>query len=129
MPIALTRRSLLIGSALLYPAVMLVPGARADDDDVDQQLAALEKRTGGRLGVSVMDTGTNVSFSNRETERFPLLSTFKVLASGMVLARVDKGEENLERRVTYDQDKIVTYSPETEKHIGAEGMTVGELCK
>lgn len=129
MPIALSRRSLLIGSALLYPAVMLVPAARADDDDVDQQLAALEKRTGGRLGVSVMDTGTNVSFSNRETERFAMCSTFKVLASGMVLARVDKGEENLERRVTYQQDKIVSYSPETQKHVGGEGMTVGELCK
>lgn len=129
MPIALSRRSLLVSSALLYPSLMLAPSARADDDDVDQQLAALEKRTGGRLGVSVMDTGTNVSFTNRETERFPLLSTFKVLAAGMVLARVDGGDENLERRVTYDQDKLVTYSPETEKHVGAEGMTVGELCK
>ncbi len=129
MPITLSRRSLLVSSALLYPSLMLAPPALADDDDVDQQLAALEKRTGGRLGVSVMDTGTNVSFSNRETERFPLLSTFKVLAAGMVLARVDGGDENLERRVTYDQEKIVTYSPETEKHVGAEGMTVGELCK
>lgn len=129
MPIALSRRSLLVGSALLYPSLMLAPAARADDDDVDQQLAALEKRTGGRLGVSVIDTGTNVSFSNRETERFPLMSTFKVLVAGMVLARVDGGDENLERRVTYEQDKIVTYSPETEKHVGAEGMTVGELCK
>ncbi|MFP3542430.1 class A beta-lactamase [Rhizobium sp. SIMBA_035] len=129
MPIALSRRSLLVSSALLYPSLMLTLPARADDDDVDQQLAALEKRTGGRLGVSVMDTGTNVSFTNRETERFPLLSTFKVLAAGMVLARVDGGDENLERRVTYDRDKLVTYSPETEKHVGAEGMTVGELCK
>jgi beta-lactamase class A len=47
----------------------------------------------------------------------------------MVLSRVDKGEENLERRVIYGQDKLVSYSPETEKHVGGEGMSVGDLCK
>lgn len=97
-------------------------------DDVDKQLADLEKKTGGRLGVSVLDTETNISLGNREEERFPLCSTYKALAVGFVLARVDQGTEKLDRRVTYGKDKVVTYSPETEKHADTDGMTVAELC-
>jgi beta-lactamase class A len=124
-------RRTLLGAAMLVPALGLAPFARAaeSEDDIDRQLAELEKRTGGRLGVSVIDTETNITLGFRQTERFPMCSTFKVLASAMVLSRVDKGGENLERRVIYDQSKLVSYSPETEKHVGGEGMSVGELCK
>ncbi|MBB6483125.1 class A beta-lactamase [Rhizobium lusitanum] len=163
MPILLTRRRLVAGSALLAPALTLAPkalfaqaattpapapqdntampsdgqspdgdgGAQGNTqltDDVDKQLAALEKKIGGRLGVSVLDTETNISLGSREEERFPLCSTYKALAVGFVLARVDQGVEKLDRRVTYGKDVVVTYSPETEKHAGTEGMTVAELC-
>ena len=97
-------------------------------DDVDKQLADLEKKTGGRLGVSVLDTETNISLGHREEEHFPLCSTYKALAAGFVLARVDQGTEKLDRRVTYGKDKVVTYSPETEKHADGDGMTIAELC-
>lgn len=124
-------RRTLLGAAMLFPALGLSPFARAaeSDEDIDRRFADLEKRTGGRLGVSVIDTETNITLGFRQTERFPMCSTFKVLASAMVLSRVDKGAENLERRVIYDQGKLVSYSPETEKHVGGEGMSVGELCK
>lgn len=125
------RRRTLLGSALLYPALFLPGMARAaeSDDEIDRQIGRLEKDIGGRIGVSAIDTETNISFGYRETESFPLCSTFKVLAAGFVLARVDAGKENLERRVVYDKDKLVTYSPETEQHVGGEGMSIGELCK
>ena len=97
-------------------------------DDADKQLADLEKKTGGRLGVSVLDTETNISLGYREAERFALCSTYKALAVGFVLARVDQGVEKLDRRVTYGKDVVVTYSPETEKHAGTDGMTIAELC-
>ncbi len=58
-----------------------------------------------------------------------MCSTFKVLAAGLVLARVDKGDESLDRRVKYGKEKLVTYSPETEKHAGGDGMTMAEICK
>jgi beta-lactamase class A len=124
-------RRMLLGSALLYPALFFSPPAHAaqSDEDIDRRLAELEKKTGGRLGVSAMDTQTNVSFGYRETESFAMCSTFKMLAAGFVLARVDKGDENLERRVVYEKEKLVSYSPETEKHVGGEGMSIGELCK
>ncbi len=125
------RRRTLLGSALLSPALFLPAIARAaeSDDDIDKRMGELEKQIGGRIGVSAIDTETNISFGYRETESFALCSTFKVLAAGFVLSRVDAGKENLERRVVYDKDKLITYSPETELHVGDEGMSVGELCK
>ncbi|WP_283195014.1 class A beta-lactamase [Rhizobium sp. AN80A] len=125
------RRRALLGSALLAPALFLPAVARAEEggDEIDRRIGALEKKIGGRIGVSVIDTETNVSFGYRETETFAMFSTFKVLAAAMVLSRVDKGEENLERRVVYDKEQLITYSPETEKHVGGEGMSVGDLCK
>ncbi len=97
-------------------------------DDADKQLADLEKKTGGRLGVSVLDTETNISLGYREAERFALCSTYKALAVGFVLARVDQGVEKLDRRRTHGKDVVVTYSPETEKHAGTDGMTIAQLC-
>ncbi|MEB3045446.1 class A beta-lactamase [Rhizobium mulingense] len=131
MDLSLTRR-MLIGSALCLPALTFP--ARAEekseegDDNVERRLAELEKRTSGRLGVSVLDTQTSISFGYRGSEAFPMCSTFKALAAGFVLARVDKGEEKLERRVTFGKDKLVDYSPISEKHAGADGMTIAELC-
>jgi beta-lactamase class A len=125
------KRRTLLGSALLAPALFL-PGitrAAGSDDEIDRRIGALERQIGGRIGVSVIDTQTNISFGYRETETFPMFSTFKVLAAGFVLLRVDKGEENLERRIVYEKAELVGYSPETEKHVGGEGMSVGALCK
>ncbi|KQV63777.1 class A beta-lactamase [Rhizobium sp. Root1220] len=125
------RRRALLGSALLYPALLLAPAVEASesDDEIERRMGALEKAIGGRIGVSAMDTKTSISFGYRQTEPFPLCCTFKVLAAGLVLARVDKGEESLERRVVYAKEKLVSYSPETERHVGGEGMSVGDLCK
>ena len=132
MDLSLTRR-MLIGSALCLPVLGLPAIAEdkagEDDDNIQKRLAALEKRTGGRLGVSVLDTDTSISFNYRGSEAFPMCSTFKALAAGFVLARADKGEESLDRRVTYGKDKLVDYSPLSEKHAGADGMTVAELCE
>ncbi|MBB3649863.1 beta-lactamase class A [Rhizobium sp. BK619] len=132
MDLSLTRR-MLIGSALCLPVLGLPANAEdkagEDDDDIQKRLAALEKRTGGRLGVSVLDTGTSISFNYRGSEAFPMCSTFKALAAGFVLARADKGEESLDRRVTYGKDKLVDYSPLSEKHADADGMTITELCE
>ena len=44
-----------------------------------------------------------------------MCSTFKLLAGGAVLARVDAGKEQLDRRIRYDAKHLVTYSPVTEK--------------
>jgi beta-lactamase class A len=94
------------------------------------ELKRLENESGGgRLGVTLLDTGTGHRVGQRMDERFPMCSTFKVLASGAVLQGVDAGKENLSRRIYFSETDLVTHSPETQKHVGPHGMTVAELCK
>ena len=91
--------------------------------------AHIEAARGGRLGVVVLDTGTGQRAGYRQDERFPLGSTFKLLAAAAILARADAGQDSMDRRVHYIWDDLVTYSPETEKHVGGGGMTLAALCE
>jgi beta-lactamase class A len=122
----ISRRTLLATALLAGPVPSTAWGA-ADGGAMRRALAGLEHRHGGRLGVAVLDTATLAMIAHRGDERFPLCSTFKWLAAAFVLARVDRGQERLDRRVTYTRDDLVTYSPATEQHVDA-GMTLGELC-
>ncbi|WP_157220517.1 class A beta-lactamase [Flavisphingomonas formosensis] len=118
----ITRRTLMAG---MLAATLPAPALAARKDD---RFQILEKIGGGRLGVAVYDGETQRYNGWRGHERFPMCSTFKLLAAALVLHRVDRGVESLDRRVTYGQDSIVAYSPVTEQRI-ASGMTVGELCE
>ena len=126
----ISRRRLLIQSVLAASAAMSSRAlAQTGADSVEKGLADLEQAHGGRLGVCVLDVATGRRFEHRSDERFAMCSTFKVLAAALVLTRVDRGEENLDRRIVYSKERVVTYSPETSKHAGAEGMTLAEICK
>lgn len=46
----------------------------------------------------------------RADEHFPMSSTVKTLLCGAVLARVDRGEEWLDRRVDYSTAELVSHS-------------------
>ena len=76
-----------------------------------------------------MDTGSGNLIVHRGDERFPMCSTFKLLASAAVLKRVDQGQEKLDRRVVFSAKDIVANSPTTEKHVGGDGMTLAEICE
>jgi len=123
----MSRRTMLTGSLLAAPALMSLQVA-ADDAELAllRELEALERRHGGRLGVAILN-GPN-GIGQRTDERFALCSTFKFLAAAHVLARVDRGEESLSRRVVYSKSDLVTYSPTTEKHVES-GLTIGEICE
>ena len=114
---------------LLSLAALPFQSRAADATALSARLAEIEKATGGRLGVGVLDGGSGRLAGHRQDERFPLCSTFKFLAAALVLARVDRGQERLERRVHYARDELVTYSPVTEKHAGQDGMTMAQVCE
>jgi beta-lactamase class A len=126
----ISRRDLLTGSLFAAPALLSLQVAAADPEEAVQQgIAALEGRHGERLGVAILDTVNSKPIAYRGGERFPLCSTFKFLAAAFVPARVDRKEESLARRIVYAKDVLVPYSPITGKHVGAGGLTVGEICE
>jgi beta-lactamase class A len=108
------------GSLLALPAFA---------NDASSALADLERRNGGRLGVAALDTASGRRTDWRSDERFPLCSTFKFLAAALVLSRVDRGDERLDRRIVFSAKDLVTYSPVTQDHVGPGGMSVAEICE
>ena len=120
MVLLLSRRAVVVGSLMAWPALAA---------DAAEELSELERRSGGRLGLAAVDTSTGRRIVHRAEERFALCSTFKMLAAGAVLARVDRGEERLDRRVVFAAGDLVANSPVTQRHVGAPGMTIAELCE
>ena len=104
-------------------AATVVPASAAVE-----ALRALEKHSGGRLGVFAINIGSGRRASYRSGERFPMCSTFKLLMVGAVLWLVDGDREQLERRVAYTKARLLEYAPVTSKHVGAGFMTVEALC-
>jgi beta-lactamase class A len=93
-----------------------------------EQFAAIEKQTGGRMGVLALDTGSGQKVEHRPTERFPLCSTFKLLAVAAVLKKVDDGKEHLDRIIPYSEQDLLEYAPVTKKHVKEGKMKLGDLC-
>ncbi|MDM5239296.1 class A beta-lactamase Bla1 [Bacillus cereus] len=91
-----------------------------------QAFSQLEKKFDARLGVYAIDTGTNRTIAYRPNERFAFASTYKALATGVLLQQnsIDK----LNEVITYTKDDLVEYSPVTEKHVDT-GMTLGEIAE
>lgn len=91
--------------------------------------AQIETSVGGRLGVAVLDTASGELAGHRLDERFPMCSTFKVLAVALVLARVDAGQDRLDRRIVVPRAAVLKWAPVAGRHVGGAGMTVAELCE
>jgi beta-lactamase class A len=123
----LSRRAFLAGLAAFAGARR----ASAGDDRLaaaNDRLAAIERRAGGRLGVAVLQAGAALKLAHRADERFPMCSTFKLLASAAVLKLVDQGKESLERTIAYGPADLLEYAPVTKAHVGQGGMPLGDLC-
>jgi beta-lactamase class A len=92
------------------------------------ELAALEKKLGGRLGLAVLDTGSGKAFAYRSDERFPMASTFKLILAAAILNRVDRGEEQLDRLVPYTAEDLLDWAPVTRARIGEKALSIRDLC-
>jgi beta-lactamase class A len=88
----------------------------------------IEASVGGRLGVAALDTASGALAGHRLDERFPMCSTFKVLAAALALARVDAGQERLDRRVAVAPTDLLEWAPVARRYVGAS-MSVAELCE
>jgi beta-lactamase class A len=78
--------------------------------------------------VAVLDLATGRRTLHRGDERFAMCSTFKFLATALVLARVDRRLESLDRRLTFTELDLLSYSPVTKARVGALGMSIEEIC-
>src|SRR6266581_3950169 len=113
-------------AALLLLLAANTPGSTSD---FANRILSVEERTGARIGVAALDTGSGKRLDYRAEERFPMYSTFKFLAAAAVLKRVDEKQDQLDRFVSYDAKDILEYAPVTKAHLKEGGMTLGALCE
>ncbi|WP_333494378.1 CTX-M family extended-spectrum class A beta-lactamase [Kluyvera sp. CHPC 1.251] len=116
MLMMMTTIPLLLGSTALY----------AGTNNVQQKLEALEKSTGGRLGVALINTADDSQIVYRADERFAMCSTSKVMAAAAVLKQSESDKALLNQRVEIKKSDLINYNPIAEKHVNGT-MTLAEL--
>ena len=99
---------------------------QTDNASPQKQLAELEAASGGRLGVSALNTANNQRIEYRANERFPTQCTSKVIGVSAILKKSMTDPSLLQEKIIYTKKDLTNWTPITGKHI-AEGMTVAEL--
>ncbi len=123
--LTLSRRSVVgvLGASLVLPAFA------ATRDPMRAALAALEAKSGGRLGVAILDTATGRVTGHRLDERFGMYSTFKLPLAAVVLREIDAGRLRADRWVPYSADDLLSYAPVARANLAKGGMTLLALAE
>lgn len=131
MTITISRRQAIAAAFLALPAMSVLTGTAgaAAGGPLEKRLAELEARHDGRIGVAILNLATGARLGHRTDERFLMCSTFKALLAGHILARVDRDEEALDRRIVVKQSDLVDWAPVVEKRVGGDGISIAELCE
>lgn len=97
----------------------------------NEALAALERASGGRLGVFVLDTGGGRSLAWRADERFGMCSTFKLLLAAAVLQAARNGELDGDAPIGFGEGDLVPHAPVIRQKLadGVTAMTAVELAR
>jgi beta-lactamase class A len=117
-------------SAWLAPTLALSATPVIDEWDAVAALQALERRSGGRLGVFALDGARlQAPLAHRADERFGMCSTFKLLLAAAVLREADAGRLDLNESLAFGPDDLVPHAPVIEQHLDAGHLSVRELAE
>ncbi len=91
-------------------------------------LEAYEQASGGRIGVYAENLATGAKITWRADERFVMCSSFKASLAALVLARIDRGQDHLDRVIPYGLKDLQEYAPIARKHLAQGSMSVDDMC-
>ena len=117
-----TRRSLLTALSCLA-----ISPARTQEPS--SLFEAYEHETGGRIGLYAENVATGAKITWRADERFVMCSTFKASLAACVLARIDRGDDQLENVVRYGAADLLGYAPTARQNLSSGAMSVADMCK
>ena len=103
--------------------------AHAIDDSSEARIAEIERTNGPRIGIVAIDSKSGRRIEHRPDERFPMCSTFKLLAVSAALQRIDQAKEKLDRFIPYGEKDLLEYAPVTRQHVQEGGMKLEALCQ
>lgn len=93
------------------------------------ELEAYERESGGRIGLYAENLATGAKLSWRADERFVMCSTFKASLAACVLARVDRGQDDLGAKVAFGKADLLDYAPVARENLALGAMSVADMCK
>jgi len=93
------------------------------------QTQAVERSTGGRVGVALVDQYESVLLEHRGDERFAFCSTFKLFLAGMALDGSRAGAWSLDDRLPLAKSDIVSHSPATDTFLRQGSIPMGEAAR
>ncbi len=134
----MNRRNFVTGSSLLTVSAASPFALSAQEPTVlkyqdaaaRRELAKLEKRIGGRLGVALTDAKGGIALAHRGDERFAMCSTFKAPLAFALFDAADKGQVDVKKSFAVTEEDLVPYAPFVEEQIAAKKMvTLEQLAK
>ncbi|MEN3971465.1 class A beta-lactamase [Sphingomicrobium sp. XHP0235] len=98
------------------------------DAGAHRALHAIEERSGGRLGVVLIDGDGNTLIDYRGDQRFAFCSAFKLALGGAALVADAKGSIDLDREVRFTRADFVGHQPYVEQRLDGEAgvITLGD---
>lgn len=103
---------------ILMSVINLTLYANTNNDLISKEIKKVEDNLDVRVGVSVYNTEDETIWNYNGDVRFPLMSTFKTLASAKVLYDVDHKTQSLETNINITQGEILSYAPVTKNFVG-----------
>lgn len=113
----------------LIASLCAIAASPAFAAEAPPELESYERESGGRIGVYAENPATGKKLSWRADERFVMCSTFKASLAACVLARVDRGEEQLAAMIPYGKADLLDYAPVAKQNLAAGAMSVTDMCK
>lgn len=128
--VPLSRRHALLLAAAGSAGALLRPAFSAPNPGQPMEalapLAALEQRSGGRLGVVLMQ-GERLA-GRRAQERFALCSSFKLPLAALALQQAALGRLDFEEKLPYGESDLLGWAPIARERLAKGAMTVGEAA-
>ncbi|MGQ3176611.1 MAG: class A beta-lactamase [Blastomonas fulva] len=107
-------RALILGTAALLSGCATTAPEPTTDPAIARELAAIEARSGGRLGVALVGPDGRQLAGYRADERFAMCSTFKLPLAAMVLENAHKSRLSMADPLPVTDSDMVVYSPYVE---------------
>lgn len=93
------------------------PALQYQDAAARREILALEKQTGGRVGVALTTASGATDFAWRGSERFAMCSTFKAPLAFALFDAAKTQNIDLEARFALKETDLVPYAPFVEKRL------------
>ena len=120
---------MILNRRTLLAAVPALAAWSAFAEDAPPALAAYEQATGGRIGLYAESIATGAKIAWRADERFVMCSSFKASLAALILARADRGEDDLTRMIPYGPQDLQPYAPAARDNLTRGAMPIVDMCQ